>query len=374
MGRRQITMNNDHKIAFFVPSLRGGGAEKMMIHLANSFADKGLQVDLIMAEDSGVYEIPKNINKVCFGVAKLKYSLFPLIKYLRRNKPDVLIATMEHASVIAVLANFLARSRTKIIARVANTLSLSLQGTSPRRRLIRKYGAMFFYRFADKVVANSKGSAKDLMKTLKLRRDKVKVIYNPTVTPDIFEKAKEEINHKWLKNKKSPVLLAVGRLHQQKDFPILIKAFSKLKEARRDLKLIILGEGEERKKLEQLIKELNIEDSVDMPGFATNPYRYMANSDVYVLSSRWEGLPNTLIEAMVCGTPVVSTNCPSGPSEILENGKYGKLVPVGDVDALAKAIKETLKNPISPDILQKRATYFSVERAVNEYLRLIESN
>ncbi len=366
-----MTKNKSKHIAFFVPSLRGGGAEKMMIHLANSFANRGLQVDLIMAEDSGVYEMPKNVNKVCFKVSKLKYSSFPLIKYLHYKKPYVLIATMEHASIIAVLANFLARSRTKIIARVANTLSLSLQGTPLRRRLIRKYGAMFFYRFADRVVANSKGSAEDLIKTLKLKRDKVKVIYNPTVTPDIFEKAKEEVDHKWLKNKKSLVLLAVGRLHQQKDFPTLIKAFNKLK---REAKLIILGEGEKRKELEKLIKELNLEDSVDIPGFVDNPYAYMARADVYVLSSRWEGLPNTLIEAIACGTPVVSTNCPSGPSEILENGKYGKLVPVGDTNSLAEAIEEALENPIDKEVLQERGKYFSVERAAGEYLNLIENS
>ncbi len=391
-----MTKNKSKHIAFFVPSLRGGGAEKMMIHLANSFADRGLQVDLIMAEDSGVYEIPENVNKVCFGVSKLKYSLFPLIKYLKKNKPDVLIATMEHTSIIAVLANFLARSRTKVIARVANTLSLSLQGTPLRRRLIRKYGAMIFYRFANEIVANSKGSADDLSKTLRIKRNRVKVIYNPTVTPDIFEKAEEEVNHKWLKNKKSPVLLAVGRLHRQKDFPTLIKAFNKLK---KEAKLIILGEGEKRKELEKLIKELNLEDSVDMPGFVDNPYAYMAKADVYVLSSQWEGLPNTLIEAMACETPVVSTDCPSGPAEILSanhksqitnykqitNPKtqntnirykvvstpYGKLVPVGNKEAMARAIEKTLENSIDKEILQERGKYFSVERAADEYLNLI---
>ena len=361
------------KISFFLISLLGGGAERVFVNLANEFVSRGLDVDLILAQKEGPYlrEVSNKVNIIDFRSKRVLLSLFPLVKYLKKEKPDVLISSMEHANIIAILAKIFSRSKTRIVVRVANTLSLSLQGTMWTKRWIRLYGAIIFYRLADEIIANSNGSADDLAKTLKISRNRIKVIYNPIVIPKILRKAEEESVHPWLKHKTLPVIIAVGRLFdKQKDFSTLIKAFVELRK-QKEVRLIILGEGKDRKKLENLIKELNLKNFVDMPGFADNPYAYMAKSDVYALSSQWEGLPNTLIEAMACGTPVVSTDCPSGPAEILENGKYGKLVPVGDADALAQAIIETLDNPFNPQELRKRAGYFSIENAVNKYLELI---
>jgi len=364
--------NLNKKISFFIPSLCGGGAQRVFVNLANEFADRNFKVDLVLIKKEGPYlaEVSKNINIIELKSKRALFSLFPLIRYLKEINPSVLISSLEHANIIAVLAKILSRSKTKIIIRVASTLSFSLKGTKNYKRWLRKYGAMIFYRLAEEVITNSKGSADDLARVLKIPRERIRVIYNPTVNAGIFEKAKKDINHKWLKDKKATVILGVGRLNESKDFSTLIRAFNILRE-KINAKLLILGEGEERKKLEILIKELSLENEVDMPGFADNPYAYMARSDVYVLSSRWEGLPNTLIEAMACGTPVVSTNCPSGPVEILEDGKYGKLVPVGDVEALAGAISEALNNPSKPEILQERANYFSVDNLINEYLKLL---
>jgi glycosyltransferase involved in cell wall biosynthesis len=375
------------KIAFFIPSLRGGGAERMMCHLAESFAkQKETEVHLIVAENQGVYDLPQNVSLFCFNVKKLKYSLFPLIRYLKKEEPEVLISTLDHVNIISVFAKVLSFSNVKIIVRVASTLSFSLQGTKWHKRWIRKYGAMIFYRFADTIVANSKGSADDLAKTLKISRDKINVIYNPTVTSDIAIKVQEPVNHNWINDKDIFLFLGTGRLTKAKDFKTLINALAKTKEILRqiqndnikDIKLIILGEGEERKHLEELIKELGMENDIDMPGFVNNPYAYMAKADLFVLSSKWEGLPNVLIEAMACGTPVISTDCPSGPSEILENGKYGELFSVGDSKALAEKINYVLTLPEEKKkrIIEKARKSveerFSVEKIVGEYEKLYE--
>jgi glycosyltransferase involved in cell wall biosynthesis len=379
-------MKNNPKISFFIPSLRGGGAERVFVNLVNEFSKRGFNVDLVLAQKEGPYlkDVSDKVNIVDLKSKRVLFSIFPLIKYLRKEKPRVTISSMEHCNIIAVLASKLSFSKAKTVVRVASTLSFSLKGTRWHKRWLRKYGAMFFYRFADEIFANSKGSAEDLSKTLKISLERTTVIHNPLVVHEIKEKAKEENDHKWIKEKKLPVVLGVGRLNKAKDFPTLIKAFSELK---REAKLIILGEGEERISLEKLIKELNLEDSVDMPGFVRNPYVYMSNANVYVLSSKWEGSPNTMIEAMACGVPVVSTNCPSGPSEILDpvksindhgtrNGKYGELVPVGDAKKLAEKIdyvlslSEEKRKKIGERARKSVEERFSVEKVVDEYEKL----
>lgn len=364
-------MNKQKHIALFLPSLRGGGAEKMMINLAHGFANKNIKVDLITVEKDGVYKAPNNVNHICLNLKKVKHSIIPLIKYLKKEKPNYLISTLTHSNIIAVIAKLLSLSKTKIIIRSANTISFSLKGIKLRRKLTQKYGAMIFYRFAYKIIANSEKSADDLSETLNINRRKIEIIYNPTITSDIFVKMNEKINHPWVNDKDNKIILGVGRLNKQKNFPVLIQAFDIIKE-KGNFKLIILGEGKERKKLENLIKKLNLEKYIDLLGFVNNPYAYMSKSNIFVLSSNSEGLPNVLIEAMACGTPVVSTNCPSGPSEILEDGKYGKLVPVNNKEALAKAIIETLENPVDKNKLRERASFFSVEKAVNKYLKIIK--
>ena len=225
-----------------------------------------------------------------------------------------------------------------------------------------------FYPRADGVVAVSKGVADDLAVVIGLPRERITVIYNPVVTPELLQKAQEPIDHPWFHPGEPPVILGVGRLTKQKDFPTLIQAFALVRKER-PARLIILGEGEDRYELEELIRKLGIASDVDMPGFVDNPYKYMAYSTVFVLSSAWEGLPTVLIEAMACGCPVVSTNCHSGPAEILENGKYGKLVAVGDAAGLAEAMVGTLDAPESLNVV-RRAQDFGVEQAVAGYLEI----
>jgi glycosyltransferase involved in cell wall biosynthesis len=226
-----------------------------------------------------------------------------------------------------------------------------------------------FYPLADAVVACSKGVAEDLVQNMKVPRERVHVIYNPT-DPEIEAKAQEPVDHPWFKNSKIPVILCVARLAPEKDLPTLIRAFSIVRKER-PAKLVILGEGSERAKLEALVKELGLEGDVWMPGFVDNPFKFMKRATVFALSSKFEGFGMVIAEALAVGTPVVSTDCPSGPAEILGGGKWGKLVPVGDYEKLAEAILETIENPPDREKLKERGRDFSLDRIGQQYLQLI---
>jgi glycosyltransferase involved in cell wall biosynthesis len=231
----------------------------------------------------------------------------------------------------------------------------------------------WFYPKADKIVTVSYELEESLKNFLSIPKEKIKTIYNPVVTPELFEQAKQPVSCSWFEQNQLPVILAVGRLSPEKDYPTLFRAFSLVRQIR-PAKLLILGEGEERANLERLAIELGIQNDVSMPGFVDNPFAFMAKASVFVLSSAWEALPTVLVEALACGCPVVATDCRSGPREILDNGRYGRLVPVGDHEALAKAILETLDNPDFPADRQtrlQRAMEFSVDAAVDKYLKVL---
>ncbi len=246
----------------------------------------------------------------------------------------------------------------------ATSLRFVVWNEPTRLSLIKKY-----YPKADMIVAVSQGVAEDLIKSFNIPKEKIQVIYNP-ITPEIFQKAKELLGHPWFGPNQPPVILAIGRFTKQKDFPTLLKAFALVRQQRK-VRLLILGDGEERPLLEQLTRNLKIQNDVMMPGFTDNPYAFMKRAALFVLSSVYEGLPNVLIEAIALGCPVVSTDCPSGPREILDGGRYGRLVPVGDYEALANAILQTLDNRPDPKVLQQRAAQFSLENAVKEYLKVL---
>jgi len=225
------------------------------------------------------------------------------------------------------------------------------------------------YPKADAIVAVSQGVADDLITTIRVARDRVMVIYNPVVTEALRARSLEDVRNGWLTRQSVPIVLGVGRLTQAKDFATLIRAFALLR-ATRDVRLLILGEGELRQDLEALVRHTGMEHDVLLPGFVDNPYPYMRQAALFVLSSSFEGLPNALIEAMACGTPVIATDCPSGPAEILEGGRWGRLVPVGNVNALADAIAATLDDKARPD-MARRAADFGCDNAVNRYLGVL---
>ena len=364
-------------VSIFLPSLAGGGAERAMLHLAEGLVNHGLKVDLVLSKAEGEY-LAQVANGVRVIDLKSKYpkifgilfSTLALKRYLQQEQPRFLLATLDIFGT-STWAQRLASVPTKVVLCVQNNLSKRFQGG--RSLILKKVKfdlVRHFYPWADGIVAVSEGVAKDLTQIANLLSPNIRVIHNPVVKPNLFEKAKESIEHPWLASQKVPVMLGAGRLTKQKDFPTLIRAFAKVR-TQFDSRLIIIGEGEERPRLETLVRQLGLTEDVSLPGFVDNPYKYMARSALFVMSSSWEGFGNVLVEAMAVGTPVVSTDCPSGPAEILEYGKYGKLVPVGDSNALADAIAAVLSNPPDPGILQQRSQEFSVERIVDQYLELI---
>ena len=357
-------------IAIYLPSLRGGGAERAMVTLANGFADRGLKIDLVLAQAEGPYlsEVSPGVRVVNLQSGRVLPSLPGLVRYLRRERPQAVLSALNHANVIAVVARMLAGVPVRLVVSERNNVSLSGSSSKNLRSRVVPHMMRWAYRKADGVTAVSGGVADDLANAINLPRDSISVIFNPVVTPELIEKSRVPLEHPWLGEGKPPVILGVGRLTPQKDFSTLIRAFARVRTVR-DCRLVILGEGELRAELEQLVTSLGLADSVKLPGFAENPFAWMSRVRLFVLSSRWEGLPNVLIQAMACGAAVVSTDCPSGPDEILEGGKWGKLVPVGDVEALAEAISENLQISDTTNSIG-RAMFFNVENAVNEYLKL----
>jgi glycosyltransferase involved in cell wall biosynthesis len=226
-----------------------------------------------------------------------------------------------------------------------------------------------FYPWADWVIGNSQGVSDDLSRMIGLPRERIKVLYNPVVTPEVMAKAQAPLDHPWFKAGAPPVVLAVGRLTKQKDFPTLLQAFARVRQ-NRSCRLMILGEGPDRPALESLVRQQGFASDVALPGFVGNPYAYMSRASLYVLSSQWEGLPTVLIEALYCGPPVVATDCPSGPREILADGKHGALVPVGDVPALTQAMDAALagKTPIPTEASWQP---YAVDTVVDQYLALL---
>jgi glycosyltransferase involved in cell wall biosynthesis len=227
-----------------------------------------------------------------------------------------------------------------------------------------------YFRDAGAILAVSDGVADDLAAVASLPRCTIRTIYNPVVTSDLLKQASVPMAHPWFSPGAPPVILGVGRLAAQKDFAMLIRAFARIR-AGRLIRLMILGEGKKRRELEELADSLGVRQDLALPGFEENPFAYMARAAVFVLSSAYEGLPGVLIQAMACGCPVVSTDCPSGPREILEHGSYGPLVPVGDDTAMAEAIQTVLDASPSHERLRVRAAEFSMDRAVEQHLEVL---
>jgi len=363
------TKEDKELICFYPGTIGGGGIARVFFNLMQTMLDDGIEVHLFLNNKSGnLYsQIPEG-TKVFFGEGSVKKSFFALHRYLRQNKPQALITAHAHVNIASIVINKLTFVPTKLIATIHTATSRDDKAGKPIIKRLNTISSRLIYPLADEIIAVSDAVADDLAKYLKMNRNRIKTIYNPVVSPKMLKLSLEKAQHPFFEGDK-PVLISVGRLSEQKDFPNLINAFAIVKKEI-DAKLIILGEGEDRAVLEKQIKELKLENDIDLAGFVDNPYAFMAASDLFVSSSAWEGLPTVLIEAMASGTNVVATDCPGGTSEILENGKYGQLVPVADSNALAAAIVLSLANPIFQEVVQKRAKEFSSQAATRQYLKL----
>jgi glycosyltransferase involved in cell wall biosynthesis len=314
-----------------------------------------------------------HVGKKYFGA--LPMTILRLAKHLRKMTLDSMLSIGASGNVPSILAKRLLRGRLPLVALEGIHLSAVLHFSGDLGIEAKLYLGLIkqlvkrLYPHADAVVACSKGVAEDLVQNMKVPRERVHVIYNPT-DPEIEAKAQEPVDHPWFKNSKIPVILCVARLAPEKDLPTLIRAFSIVRKER-PARLAILGEGSERAKLEALVKELGLDGDVWMPGFVDNPFKFMKRATVFALSSKFEGFGMVIAEALAVGTPVVSTDCPSGPAEILGGGKWGKLVPVGDHEKLAEAILETIENPPDREKLKERGRDFSLDRIGQQYLQLI---
>ena len=364
----------ESKITFFAASLRGGGAERSIVNLINNFTQKKIPVDLVLVSMEGPFIdlLPAGIGLINLDKNRVFQSTWGLVNYLKSEQPSILISTMPHVNIVAIVAKLIARVKTKNVIRDVTTINIKDSNAFSIKSKLISFSARKLYPKADYIVAVSKGVAEDLSMILNIPFDNINIIYDPIVDDSMLKLAEEQVTHPWFKEKDIKLILAAGRLTPKKDFPTLLKAFSAVRQ-RIKTKLIILGEGPERSILEYQINKLNLVDNVDLPGFISNPFNYMKNADLFVLSSKVEGLPNVLIQAMAVGTPVVATNCHSGPAEILENGRYGPLVPVGDSEALAEAMLKILEHPPDPLILKTGVSRFSVQKISDDYIKLISN-
>jgi len=401
------------RLAFLLPNLGGGGVQKNTLTIAKALLERGFHIDLLLCSERGPLhcQVPEQLNVInleadrrwrsrlqalaagrAYWSALVKPVLLArkpsktlaflpaLVEYLRENRPVSLLSATVHLNIEAVLAKAIAGVETRIIATQSQQFSIWHDVSGEwRRRYITELAAKA-YRQADAVVAVSQGVADDLTEYLDLPPEKIKVIYNPIITPELLEGMNKPVDHPWFGPGELPVILSVGRPGRQKDFITLIKAFAKVCE-QIPVRLLILGEArdpnkKQRRKSEllELAKQLGVEEALDFQGFVHNPYSYMANAAVFVLSSRYEGFGNVIAEALACGCPVVSTDCPSGPTEILRHGEYGKLVPVGDESAMARAILAALQDRTDREKLYKRASDFSLEPIARDYLGVLLKN
>lgn len=356
------------RIALFMKNFFGGGAERVVLSLAHGMADRGLKVDLVVCQARGpLYDqLQDNVRCIDLDVSRVLAGTVPLSRYLRQESPQALIAALSATNCVAVWARALARTPVKLVLTEHSTLSVFTKNASSKRDKMLPVLMRRTYPKADKIIAVSRGAADDLADVLNLERRRIAVIHNPVVSAEMLQKSYETVEDPWILDDSFPVILSAGRLTKAKGFDDLIQAFSIMRRYKK-AKLIILGEGRERAHLEARARELGLESDVSMPGHVQNPYAYMRNADLFVLSSHWEGFANVLVEAMACGTRVVSTDCPSGPAELLEEGQWGEMVPVGDVVAFASAMDKSLDaaNSLDPS---ERGLYFSVERAVDDYM------
>jgi glycosyltransferase involved in cell wall biosynthesis len=400
----QASPRPEPHVAFLLGNLHGGGVQRMTMLLADGLAAQGARVDLVVCDTQGELgdQISSALHMVALehanaivarlavlradprGVAAwlrplttIKYAsptlgyLPSLARYLRRARPDSLFSATSYLNTEAVLARRLAGVPTRLVLSDRSHFSSG----KPRKAWRQRHLAAAMrrtYEQADAITAVSNGVADDIARSIGIAREAITTLYNPTITPDFAARASQPIAHPWFADGAPPVLLAVGRTTFQKDFSTLLRAFARVRRDR-PVRLAIIGEASAKQaaRLRDLAGELAVQDDFALLGYHANPLPYMSHAAVFALSSRYEGFPNVLLEALACGTPVVSTDCPSGPSEILDGGAYGALVPVADDAALAAAIAATLADPPDRAWLQARAAMFDYRTAIARYAAVL---
>lgn len=369
-------MKKNKHIAIFVPSFMGGGVERMMVYLANNFVSRGIKVDYIVIKNRGPYKklLSENVTLVDLKKKRVLFAVFALAKYLRKNRPGVLLTAMNYVNILAFFSNLISFTKTRLVISERNILSNNISRSKFKK--IFKRLVEIIYPKIHRITAISKDVKDDLCENFKINTDKV-VVINNMVDLDVFN---DEINNfkpklfKELFNENytfQKIIIGIGRLVELKNFKYLIESFSRVQKKNENVRLVILGEGPERKNLEKLIYDLNLENKVCLPGFLENSHQYLKIADVFVSTSLYEGFGNVIIEAMAAGLPVIVTNCKGGPKEIVDYGKYGDIVPLDNVKVLASKITERLNQSFDKTISINRAQDFSIEKISQEYLNVL---
>lgn len=357
------------KLDILMYSFGDGGVERMVVNTACGLAGRGVTIRFFTADRHGPY-----LDRLDPAISLETLPDSPrarvqrMAAHLRDDEPDAILVAKAPDARLALRARSIARATIPIVMRPGTTISERVRGVGGRIKLWR---LAHLYRRADAIIANSAGVRDDIAAVAGVPEQRIHLVRNPVITPDLHELATQPLEHPWFAQQEIPVLLGAGGLRQQKDFPTLVRAFAALRH-RRPARLVILGRGRQEQRLRDLVDELGIGDDVHLAGFVDNPYPYLARCNLFALSSRWEGSPNVLTEALALGTAVVATDCRSGPREILQDGRYGPLVPVGNVEALAGAMERVLDAPLDPGELKQAATEYTLERNAEHYHRILD--
>ena len=366
-----VSNSASRPVCLFIPSFGDGGVERMMVNIARGIADQGVPVACVVGRRHAPFldSLPETVTVHALGRVPRRERRRFLAEYVERSRPAVVLSAKTEDDRIALAVKAASSTDTRYFLRPGTTMSerWRARGKNRLRRWWEQRELRSLFQRADGVVAVSEGVAADIAEVTGIPPSRIRVVRNPNITPEFYAQAMEPLDHPWFGPDQPPVIMGVGGLRTQKDFATLIHAFALL-HARLPCRLMILGQGRQQGRLLRLARDLGVAHDVSLPGFAPNPYRFLARAKLFALSSLWEGSPNVLTEALALGIPVVSTDCRSGPREITRDGAFGALVPVGDVAALAVAMEETLRDPPSPDVLKEAVQEYRMDISARRYL------
>jgi len=359
--------------AVFVATSGHSGVDTIVRQLTTALSDRGMSIDVLRIQNHGPDPagLPPGVRLVAFRSRHVETSLLSLVRYLRRYRPKVLLTDKDSVNRLAIVARWLARVDTRLVVRLGTRVSVNLRHKRRWQAALQGLSMRWLYRRADAWVVPSRGAAADLARHIRLPQERISVLPNPVVDPALRSMAVAAVDDPWLNEGDGmPLIVAVGSLTERKDYAMLIRAFARLRAARA-CRLLVIGKGRCREALECQARELGVDTDVRFTGFLNNPYPYIAAADVFAHTSRWEGLGIVLIEALALGTPVVATDCPSGPAAILDGGRIGALVPVGDEKAMARALARTIGNPPDSAFLVHSVAGYDRDRAAHAYQKVL---